>query len=127
MFRHSRARAAWALWTALVFAGGALATSLHPTRSAGGGARLIAEVCTTAGVVTLRSSGAPENGKSGHHEDTCPWCRTGSSGTFLINAHAGAAMLLGPTAAAPTLFFESPRTLFPWAARHARGPPAKLS
>lgn len=102
------------------------------TRQAAAGAGVFAELCSASGMRMLAVDGGdavkqpPGDGGMAAHGGDCQFCSSSVEpltpslpAPSLVLIHVGLAYL------AP-LFTAAPRTLFIWAARQARAPPATL-
>ncbi|MBK6804256.1 MAG: DUF2946 domain-containing protein [Betaproteobacteria bacterium] len=117
---------------------GALAPTISRAMVPGAGARLLADVCSTAGVGFVEIDRARaslsgdtaidregEGGQQAHSPDRCPYCCT-HAGVAVASPPATALLVASPgSVRLPRLSFVSPRPRHAWSPSHPRAPPAR--
>jgi hypothetical protein len=126
--------AAWLAIFAMLL--GALAPTISRAMVPGAGARLLADVCSAAGVGFVeidrakasRSGDAAvdrEGGQQAHSPDRCPYCCT-HAGVAVASPPATGLLVASPgSVRLPRLSFVSPRPRHAWSPSHPRAPPAR--
>ncbi|HJV52194.1 MULTISPECIES: DUF2946 domain-containing protein [Oxalobacteraceae] len=124
----TRRLAAWIACFAVLLA--ALAPSIsHAVSAARDGNAGWGDICSQTGFKPAQANNAhehssPDPAKPGLHFEHCPFCYTHAGSVGLPPVAGFALPLLIATQAKPSLYYQSPRPLFIWAAAQSRAPPA---
>jgi hypothetical protein len=134
MLRLRQRPVAWLAIFAMLL--GALAPTISRAMVPGAGARLLADVCSAAGVgfvevdraKSSRSNEAAidrEGGQQAHSTDRCPYCCT-HAGVAVASPQATGLLVASPgSVRLPRLSLVSPRPRHAWSPSHPRAPPAR--
>jgi hypothetical protein len=128
--------AAWLAIFAMLL--GSLAPTISRAMVPGAGARLLADVCSAAGVGFVEIDrakasrfGEPaidregEGRQQAHSPDRCPYCCT-QAGVAVASPPAAGLLVASPgSVSLPRLSFVSPRPRHAWSPSHPRAPPAR--
>jgi hypothetical protein len=127
MNRITRHVAAWIACFAILLAALAPSVSLALSVAHDSGASWV-EVCSAQGSkfvkVDGKQSGTPWAPAKAMQAEHCPFCLTHAGSMGLPPAAGFLLSLPNGTPMRPTLYFQSPRPLFIWAAPQSRAPPA---
>ncbi len=108
-----------------------LAPSISHALAASKGSELSwLEICSTTGAKFVKlddtqnplKSSTPSDNKALHNEH-CPFCVTHTGSIGLPPVSGFELPVVSVSAVFPSLFYQSPRPLFIWAAAQSRGPP----
>ncbi len=136
MLRLRKRTAAWLAIFAMLL--GALAPTISRAMVPGAGARMLADVCSVAGVgfAGIDRAKAPlsgdaavdregEGGPQAHSPDRCPYCCT-HAGVAVASPPATGLLVASPgSVRLPRLSFVSPRPRHAWSPSHPRAPPVR--
>jgi hypothetical protein len=128
MHTLTRRLTAWIACFAVLLA--ALAPSIsHAISAAAGGDTGWVEICSLAGarLVNVDDEVHPSPSipvEKGFHFDHCPFCSMHGGTVGLLPTVGFTLPVAGGEPVLPSLFYQSPRPLFVWAAAHSRAPPA---
>jgi hypothetical protein len=128
MNKLTRRLTAWIACFAVLLA--ALAPSIsHAISAANGGGASWVEVCSLTGAKLVNvgdeqdpASSAPA--EKGVHFEHCPFCSTHGGTVGLLPTVGFTLPVASGEQPLPSLFYQSPRPLFIWAAAQSRAPPA---
>jgi hypothetical protein len=128
MNKATRQFAAWIACLAILLA--ALAPSIsHALAAAKGSDFSWMEICSTTGAKFVKVTDSQNPVKSSTpaekamHSEHCPFCLTHAGSFGLPPTAAFAFPVVSVPPAFPSLFYQSPRPLFIWAAAQSRAPP----
>ncbi|HJV80365.1 DUF2946 domain-containing protein [Noviherbaspirillum sp.] len=122
----TRRIAAWIACFAVLLA--ALAPSIsHAVSAAKETGSIWSDICTQTGIKQVQADDGHDHStpaQNGLHFEHCPFCFTHAGSVGLPPVAGFVLPLLIATQAKPTLYYQSPRPLFIWAAAQSRAPPA---
>jgi hypothetical protein len=125
MHRLARHLHAYAWIAALAILFNALAPVVSHARAVPRGVQV--EICTAMGVAMVAMPATSDKPDADHvlkGMNHCAYCATHAA-SFGLPPHAMTTFaILGGHDVYPTLFYQSPATLFTWSRAHARAPPA---
>lgn len=131
--RATKRFAAWIACCAILMA--SLAPSIsHALAAASNAGSFWAEICSASGIKLLKvaddaanqqASGSSSPAEKGLQFEHCPFCFTHAA-SFGLPPSAGFILpVVSGVPMRPSLFYQSPRPLFAWAAAQPRAPPVR--